>query len=181
MTRFGIFGGSFNPPHLGHQVLMLLALESKEIDKVLMIPTYKHAFDKGLAPFADRMKMCEAAASVFGERVEVSSVESTLEGKSRTLHTLEHLKAQGFSEMRLLIGADILGETHLWHKWDEVIALAPALVFKREGHEGGELLAPPDISSSEIRNEIAKGSLPKGLVSQAVLSYIQEKDLYKTT
>ena len=53
MTAVGIFGGSFNPPHLGHQVLMLLALESKEVDKILMIPTFKHAFDKELAPFED--------------------------------------------------------------------------------------------------------------------------------
>ena len=90
--RVAVFGGSFNPPHVGHVLGVVYALSTAPIDEVLVVPVYQHPFAKDLAPFADRLAMCRLA---FGwlPRVTVSTVEEELGGESRTLRTVEHLRA----------------------------------------------------------------------------------------
>ena len=56
-----IFGGSFNPPHLAHVLAVTVVRAREEVDRVLVIPTYQHPFAKSLAPYDDRVKMCELA------------------------------------------------------------------------------------------------------------------------
>ena len=89
----GIFGGSFNPPHLAHVLAVAVVLSRFEVARILVVPTYRHPFAKALAPYEDRVKMCELAMG-FLPRVEVSRVEEELGGESRTLRTLQHLRAQ---------------------------------------------------------------------------------------
>lgn len=180
--RLAVFGGSFNPPHLAHQMAALAALESGAVDVVWMIPTFQHAFAKELAPFADRVEMCERLAAPLGARVVVSRIEAELGGESRTLVTLERLAALlPEARLRLLIGADILAETASWHRWDRVIELAPPLVFGRAGHpeSAGCDLVLPDISSTEIRRRLAAGEDVGGLLPEAVRTYIVGRGLYR--
>ena len=90
-TAVGFFGGSFNPPHVAHVLSVTTLLRSVEgVDRVLVVPTYMHPFAKALAPFDDRVRMCELAMGWI-PGVEVSRVEETLGGESRTLRTIEHL------------------------------------------------------------------------------------------
>jgi nicotinate-nucleotide adenylyltransferase len=107
-VRVAVFGGSFNPPHLGHVLACSLVLATEDLDRVLVVPAYQHPFAKALAPFDDRVAMCELAmGSLRG--VEVSRVEEELGGESRTLRTLEHLSQQHPDwQWHLIIGADVL-------------------------------------------------------------------------
>jgi nicotinate-nucleotide adenylyltransferase len=179
--RVAIFGGSFNPPHLAHQMAITGALEIGAVDEVWVVPTYRHAFGKDLEPFADRVEMCRRMAVRLGPEVTVSTVEAEIGGESRTLYTLERLvELLPGTVLRLLIGADILAETHSWYRWDEVERLAPPLVFGRSGHHSdGCDLVLPDISSTEARRRLAAGESVRELLPAAVASYIVDRGLYR--
>src|SRR5205085_1006693 len=138
MTRVALFGGSFNPPHVAHQLVALYVLETQPIDELWFVPTYAHPFGKQLAPYEDRLAMCELATHTLGDRVRVSRAEEELAKRpefvaSRTLDLVEYLAGQGH-QLRLVIGTDILGETAKWHRWSDVIAIAPLIVVGRTGH-----------------------------------------------
>jgi nicotinate-nucleotide adenylyltransferase len=176
-----LFGGSFNPPHIAHAMVGLAVLETQPVDRILVVPTYDHAFDKELAPFDDRLAMCRLAMATFGDRVEVSAVERDLGGESRTWRTLERLRAdRPGASWRLVIGSDILAQTHQWQRWDEVAAIAPPIVFARAGHENGATgIVMPDLSSTDVRARLAAGVPAVPLVSRAVMDYIAGRGLYR--
>ncbi len=188
-TTVALFGGSFNPPHVAHALVALYVLETTPIDAVWLVPTWRHAFGKDLAPYDDRVAMCELAAGVLGERVAVSRVEEDVArvrgGDSRTLFTLEHLAVtHPAHHFRLLVGADILGEAAKWHRWDEVCRRAPPIVVGRGGVAApvGAVvteLAMPAVSSTEVRRRLAAGEDAAGLVSRPVLGYIDRRGLYR--
>jgi nicotinate-nucleotide adenylyltransferase len=176
MTVLAVFGGSFNPPHVAHQMACLWVLETQPIDGLLIVPTFRHPFDKPLAPFADRVEMCRRMAAALA-RVEVSTIEEDLGGEGFTLHMLQALAARRReAQLRLVVGADILRETPKWYRWAEIEALAPPIVVGRSGFGGGIEL--PDVSSTEIRARCARGLAIDGLVPRSVLEYIQRKGLY---
>lgn len=183
--RVAVFGGSFSPPHLAHQMAILGALEIGAVDEVWMIPTYQHAFGKKLVAFADRVEMCRRMASPLGPRVTVSTLEAEIAeatgGESRTLHTLERLREiLPGAALRLLIGADILGETHNWYRWSDIERIAPPLVFGRSGYAGDTCdLVLPDISSTEARRRLRAGESVDDLLPAAVSSYIVSRKLYQ--
>jgi nicotinate-nucleotide adenylyltransferase len=177
-----IFGGSFNPPHMGHALACALLLSVEDVDRVVVVPTFRHPFAKALAPFPDRLAMCELAMGWI-PGVEVSTVESELGGESRTFHTLEHL-AQTRPEwkLRLVIGADILAEAHRWYAFDAIAELAPPIVLARAGVPSANAGPPllPDISSTQVRALIAaqEWSELRSLVPRRVLDYVREHGLY---
>jgi nicotinate-nucleotide adenylyltransferase len=195
--RVAVFGGSFNPPHVGHVLGVVYALATAPIDEVLVVPVYQHPFAKHLASFADRLQMCRLAVGWL-PRVVVSTVEEELGGESRTLRTLEHLGATHPElSLRLLVGADVLGDLPKWHRWDRIAELAPPLVLGRRGIEapdadvtwvgaaGDEPPAPilPHVSSTEIRAALAAGDVAavRGLVPATVIDHIVAKGLYGVT
>jgi nicotinate-nucleotide adenylyltransferase len=195
--RVAVFGGSFNPPHVGHVLGVVYALSTAPIDEVLVVPVYQHPFAKHLAPFADRLAMCRLAVGWL-PRVVVSTVEEELGGESRTLRTLEHLRATHPSfALRLLVGADVLGDLPKWHRWDRIAELAPPLVLGRRGVSpsdapvtwvgaaaADEPPAPvlPRVSSTEIRAALAAGDVDavRGLVPASVIDHIVAHGLYRT-
>jgi nicotinate-nucleotide adenylyltransferase len=196
----GVFGGSFNPPHVAHVLACALVRSVEEIDRVLVVPTYKHPFAKPLAPFDDRVAMCELGMA-WMPGVEVSRVEQDLGGESRTLRMLEHL-AQAHTEwrMRLVIGADILAEAPRWFGFEAIAKLAPPIVLGRAGGgargraggRGGGMAADgvagtpnvptllPEVSSTRVRAAIASGAWNEveGLVPRSVLAYVRARGLY---
>jgi nicotinate-nucleotide adenylyltransferase len=182
VTTVALFGGSFNPPHIAHQMVCLYVLETTPVDEVWMVPTYRHAFQKPLAPFDDRVAMCELAAAPFGGRVVVSDIEAQLDtDANRTLETIHALLAQRPDlQLRLVIGSDILAETAKWYRWSEIEKLAPPIVVGRAGHGPDPSPGPslPDISSTEVRARIARGHSAVPLVSRDVMDYIAHRGLY---
>lgn len=178
-----VFGGSFNPPHVAHALACVLARKTGGVDRVLVVPTYRHAFAKTLAPYGDRITMCELAMGDL-PGVSISRAEEDLGGESRTLRLLEHLAAlHPGVPLRLLVGADILLETTKWHRWDDVIALAPPLVLGRVGVTHPEAPSPvlPEISSTRIRELLGTAADEKALgelVPRDVLAYARKHALY---
>jgi len=180
-----LFGGSFNPPHVGHVFAVAYARSVLPVDEVLIVPVYQHPFAKELAPFDDRLAMCRLALGWL-PGVTVSAVERELGGESRTLRTIEHLAAQHPSwRLRLLIGADVLGDAAKWHRFDRIAELAPPLVLGRRGVDEPD--APtcllPQISSTEVRHDIAKGQVDtiRDRVPQAVVEYVLSHRLYQAS
>jgi nicotinate-nucleotide adenylyltransferase len=181
-VNVGVFGGSFNPPHVGHVLACALVLSTEEVDRVLVVPTYRHPFAKDLAEYEDRVRMCELAMGVL-LGVEVSRVEEELGGESKTLRTLEHLAAAHADwRLRLIIGSDLLAEAPRWFRFDAIEKLAPPLVIARAGAEAPATLPArlPDVSSTQVRAAIARGAWGElnPLVPRRVLGYVRTKRLY---
>jgi nicotinate-nucleotide adenylyltransferase len=182
--RVGIFGGSFNPPHVAHVLAVAYVLSCTEVDRVVVIPAFQHPFAKSLAPFADRLEMCRRAFEPIA-RVDVSSVEEELGGESRTVRTLEHLHAQHPEwRMRLIVGSDIIHEMDRWTAPERVRELAPPIVLGRigvapaAGHENAPRVLP-EVSSTAIRSALGNGTSLDNLVPRAVLEWIRERGLYR--
>jgi len=189
MTVVALYGGSFNPPHVAHQLVSLLVLETCEVDELWWVPTYRHAFGKDLAPWHHRVEMCKRATARLSAQIQVCEVEAELAEPSkptgRTLDTLTHLRAKSpEKELRLVIGADILAEAEQWYRWSDVVELAPPIVVARAGFDLGAygksaLPQVPAISSTEVRARIASGQSATPLVSRAVMDYIAACGLYR--
>ena len=178
--RVGVLGGSFDPPHVAHVLLAVYVLSIGEVDEVLVVPVFEHAFGKRLAAFAERFRMCELAFAGL-QRVRVSRVEEDLPRPNRTLATLQRLQSDDpDASFRLVIGSDVLADARKWHAFDEVQRLAPPLVVTRPGHAevGPSLL--PDISSTHLRQLFACGdtrALAK-LMPRAALEHALSRALY---
>lgn len=182
VQHIALYGGSFDPPHLGHVLSVAWALSAADIDRVLIIPTWNHAFEKEhWACFEERFAMCELAFAPF-HGVGISSVEQRLGGVSRTLRTIEALESEHpDASFRLLIGADVLPATDRWHRWDEVVRAAPPLVIGRQGYPVPEgcPISIPDINSTDIRTQLSNAGDVFGLVPASVIAYIRQRGLYQ--
>jgi len=185
--RVALFGGSFNPPHVGHQLLALYVLETTGVDELWFVPTFQHPFHKSLEAFEHRRQMCARAAEALGPRVRVSDVEARLGGASLTLRTVQRLMEDHPEHtFSLVIGSDLVAETHAWHGVDDLRRLVPFIVVQRGGHPspapdspGGAVpVTMPEISSSEIRAALAAGRPMTSWVPRRVLEYIAERRLY---
>ena len=180
----GVFGGSFNPPHLSHVLAHAVVLARFDVERLLVVQTFQHPFAKSLAPYEDRVKMCELAMGWL-PRVEVSRVEEELGGESRTLRTLEHLETRYPSKrLRFIMGADIMVESSKWYAFDRISALAPPIVLGRVGvdYPGAPPPVLPAISSTEVRAKLADDDADLGpvaeLVPKAVIEYARARRLY---
>jgi hypothetical protein len=108
-----LFGGSFNPPHVAHQLSALWVLETRAVDELWFAPVFSHVFSKPLADFEHRVAMCELAIAPLGPRARVCRAEAELAQHagfvgSRTLDLIDHLeRTHPGAHFRLTIGADI--------------------------------------------------------------------------
>jgi nicotinate-nucleotide adenylyltransferase len=179
--RVALFGGSFNPPHVGHQLAALYVLETSPVDELWLVPTFLHPFDKPLERFADRFAMCQRAAEALGPRARVSDIEARLGGPSHTLRTVQTLiEAHPNVAFSLVIGADLAAETSSWHGGSEIRRLVPFIVVGRAGHPGndGGSVAMPAVSSTEVRAALREGRDVGKLVPKGVLDHIVANHLY---
>jgi len=184
MPTLGVFGGSFDPPHVAHVLAAAYALSAGAFERLLVVPVYAHAFDKRLESFEHRVKMCELAFDDL-KRVEVSTIEAELGRPSRTLHLLEALAARhpGYA-LRLVVGADLLGEVQRWHRFDEVERLAPLFVIGRSGvPQAAPGVALPEVSSTRVRALLSEPDAASRaelelLVPRRVLDYARAEALY---
>lgn len=133
--RVGLFGGSFNPPHVCHTLATCWALQTGNLDEVWWLPTYQHAFGKELVSFETRVQMCELALRDL-KGVKICTIERELAGESRTIDTVEALQARHpQDDYTLIVGADILAERHKWKNWEGLMELVTLKVIGRAGYE----------------------------------------------
>jgi nicotinate-nucleotide adenylyltransferase len=185
--RVAFFGGTFDPPHIGH-VLAAAYARSVGFDHVLVAPVNAHAFDKQPAAFGHRMKMCELAFRTV-DGVSVSDIEGRLSAPNYTLQTLQALQGEHPDwSLELLIGTDVLSETPRWHQFERIRELAPPYVLGRQGAPTwpGVPALLPAISSSSIRERLALGPETNAdselghWVPAPVLDYIAAQQLYRS-
>ncbi len=160
--RIALFGGSFNPPHLGHELAALYVLETAGVDELWLMPTFQHPFDKALEPFEDRLAMCGLAAAALGPRARVTDIERELGDESRTLRTVRALQSRHPEhDFALVIGADLVAEIATWYGAQELRATVPFIVVGRAGLAAGAgpraAIEMPAVSSTEIRRALARG------------------------
>ncbi|PKO15335.1 nicotinate (nicotinamide) nucleotide adenylyltransferase [candidate division BRC1 bacterium HGW-BRC1-1] len=178
----GIFGGSFNPPHVGHVLACHFALMAWGLDGVVVVPTFAHPFAKPMAPYPHRLAMTRLAFAHLGAAVEISEVEKELGGVSYTVDTVQEL-AQRMPDVRLylVVGSDVAEELPLWRDWDRLQELAPPLVVPRMGvvddEDAGLFL--PRVSSSALRDGLRNGQDVGLAVPQTVKEYIEANRLYR--
>jgi len=176
-----VYGGSFNPPHVGHQMTLMYLVHALDAASVLVVPSASHPFGKDLAPFDERMALCELMAEPFGERVQVSRAEAELGGMGRTFDLLQHLRAQlPHEKLVLSVGADILLETYKWHRWNDIVAMVPVVVLGRRGYPPPDppTIELPEVSSTQIRAMCKRGESIRGFVPAAVAKRIERRGLY---
>ncbi len=181
-----VLGGAFDPPHLGHVVIAATVLSQTDAAEVVVVPSYRHPFAKRMAPYDDRLAMCDSAFSLFGTRVRVSRVEEEIaraRTSSFTVDTLDALAdAHPGVHLRLVLGADAAAEREKWHAFDRIEASYPPILVARAGFatpaDVVALTAPPDISSTEIRRALAAGATAIPGLPRAVRAIAEERDLY---
>lgn len=177
--RVAFYGGSFNPPHVGHALVAAWLRWTDQVDAVWLVPVGTHAFGKGLAPFSRRLAWCEALARTLGEGVRVEPIEGTLPPPSYTIRTLQALQRRHPDHrFRLVVGADTLPSLPRWHRWPDLEAQFDPLVVGRAGYDSPpDVPAFPGISSTDIRARLTAGHAVDGLVPAAVLAEITTADL----
>jgi nicotinate-nucleotide adenylyltransferase len=181
-VAFGVFGGSFDPPHIAHTLLASYALSVHGLERILIVPTHAHAFGKRLAPFEDRLRMCELAFAGL-QRIEIDPIERELPAPNFTHSTILALAQRHPGvQLHLLIGADILQEIHAWHDFPAIERAAPPIVIERAGVTPHDPDQPtlPAVSSTEIRQRVSEGRSTHGWLDARVADYIRSRGLYRT-
>jgi len=180
-----LFGGGFDPPHKGHVAFCRALARSGLFDKVWVLPTYKHPFGKGAAPFADRLEMCRLAFSSLSDNIEVRDDESCVGCEGYTVELIRWLqKRYPQHRFSLALGSDNYEVRTRWKDFDKIESLVDVRFFGRKGWEelNRKLHIPapfPRVSSEEIRDAIAEGKMPVNKLPRAVAGYIKKKGLYK--
>ena len=200
--RFGMFGGSFDPPHIAHVALAQHAIEQFQLDELRIIPT-GDAWHKSrnLTPSPHRLAMTRLAFAEVPHTV-VDSREIDRPGATYTFDTLHELHAEVLgAQLFLFIGADQAQAFKTWHRWQDILGLATVVVAQRpldgqggtpsQWHNGVfpdvQRLDMPslNVSATEIRAHFAQGSHPIASMSAwlpaAVQHYIEQHSLYQTT
>jgi nicotinate-nucleotide adenylyltransferase len=184
--RIGVFGGTFDPVHVGHLAIAQAALDSAKLDRVVFVPARRSPL-KDRGPFAseeDRLAMLEAAVK-DEPRFAVSRVELDRPGPSYTVDTLEALKGEG--TLFLILGSDALADLAKWRSPERIRALASLLVARRPGapepdaRSGAHAFDAPclDISSRELRARASRGLSLRYLVPDDVWRHIERRALYR--
>ncbi|HEY3215127.1 MAG TPA: nicotinate-nucleotide adenylyltransferase [Candidatus Eisenbacteria bacterium] len=193
MERIGLFGGTFDPPHLGHLTLAEWARERLALDRVVFIPAGRPPHKRGgrISSAAARLAMTRLAVR-SNPGFRVSTVELEPGGPSFTVDTLRWfaVRAPG-SRLYLLIGADSLDDLRRWHEPDQILKLAALAVAGRPGVgrrsrtwlRGRRVvwLGNPglEVSSSLARQRARAGRSLRYLVPDAVAAFIERQGLYR--
>ena len=182
--RVALLGGSFNPPHVGHQLAAQYVYATREMDEVWLMPAYQHPFGKALAPFEHRVRMCEVMCEDTSGWMKTSRVEQEVAqqgGAGYTVETLSYLRER-YPEVRfsLIIGSDILKDLPNWKSFDRIEQMVRVLVLYRAGYPAPGTIGPPlaEVSSTQIREQLSRGQRPAELVPRKVLDYAHQAGLY---
>lgn len=188
--RVGIFGGTFDPPHVGHQIVAADACEALRLDRLLWVPAAEPPHKQGVARTPAPLRLEMTRAAVRGDaRFAVDDLELRRAGPSYSVDTLRALRTR-YPEGPLffLMGADQARELHSWREPAEVVRLARVAVLSRGGEAVPEDTGFPlhplpvtrvDLSATEIRLRVAAGRDVRYLVPDAVREIIEREELYR--
>ncbi|MDQ6927188.1 MAG: nicotinate-nucleotide adenylyltransferase [Actinomycetota bacterium] len=188
MERLGVFGGTFDPIHIGHLVAAVNAKQALGLDRVLLVVANQpwQKSDREVTPAEKRFALVEAAVE-GAPGLEASRLEIDRGGDSFTADTLQELAADN-RVLFLVVGADVAAELDSWEQIDVVRRLATLVVVNRPGSAVPEVgpgwsvetveIPQLEISSSDLRARAADGRPLEYLVPRAVINLIRESGLY---
>lgn len=201
--KIGIFGGTFDPPHIGHINACNAFLEQVDLDTLYVIPVYlpphKNIFSG--TDVNSRLEMAKIAFSSLSSKVIVSDLEIKREGRSYTADTIKQFKRDfDGAEIYFLCGTDMILTMDLWYKPEYIFANAKIVYIRREEDEnitqqienkckyykekyGASIISIKtdaiEISSSEIRDEMLKNDGNSSFLTPDLIKYIAENNLYE--
>jgi nicotinate-nucleotide adenylyltransferase len=190
MAKIGIFGGTFDPIHLGHLITAQSVREIRELEKIIFIPAFisPHKSEIKTSSAEDRLNMIKLAIDGISF-FDYSNIEIEKGGVSFTVDTLKELKKNN-DDLEFIIGYDNIFEFNTWKDPDEIMKLAKVIVLKRRSSH------PPqfkdiyynqaifvqtrgiEISATDLRERVKKGQPINFLVPQKVMEYIYKHKLY---
>lgn len=197
--RLAMFGGSFDPPHVGHLLAAEDAFDSLSLDRIVFVPAATQPLKAGLTVAGADHRLAMVQLLVEGDiRFDVSTVELERRGLSFTVDTLAHFAEQyPAAERFLLMGADVLATFAKWKQPERVLQLARPVILERArdaetdrpegapipGVDESDVLRLPtrriDVSSTEIRERVRLGKSIRGFVTDRVAAYIARHGLYR--
>ena len=189
-----LFGGTFDPPHIGHLVIADSIMSSIDLEQLIFIPASvpPHKAFRSYSPASMRVEMLQIALQGT-PAFEISTIELDRRGISYSVDTIKEISQEMNlckEEIYFLIGSDSLAEFHTWKNPMEILSLANVIVAPRSSYtremaqseylQHVSFLDSPrlDISSSTIRQRVREGKSIRYLVPSGVLKYIQENRLY---
>ncbi|MGE3857515.1 MAG: nicotinate-nucleotide adenylyltransferase [Dehalococcoidia bacterium] len=200
-ARFGIMGGTFDPPHVAHLALAAAARDALSLDRVLFIPAGDPWLkaDRTISAAADRLAMVRLAVEGL-DWAEVSAMEIERNGPTYTIDTVGELVTTRPGDWWLIIGEDSLNDLPRWHEPQHLVMRIRLAVARRDGdgaerplisdalraglpgiEERVDVLPMPrmDVSATNIRSRIASGLPTEGLLPPPVRAYIDARGLYR--
>lgn len=188
--KIGLFGGSFDPIHLGHIITAQYVFEKRNLDEIIFMPCFisPHKTESNYTSPIHRLNMVRLAIA-NNQNFSVSDMELKREKVSYTIDTINELR-KVYDYIELIIGQDNLDVFDKWHKPDEIISKAKLIVLKRKSnseskknkyYEFAEFVETPviEISSTEIRERVKKNLPIEMLVGKEITNYIYSNKLYK--
>lgn len=174
----GLFGSSFNPPHLGH-LAVLKDLTSTEIfDEIWLVPVYSHAFAKQLAPYETRLKLVELLwTDLDRDKISISTIEKDLnQSPTYTYDVIQALKEKNpHYQFTIILGTDTKNELQKWHRYQDLKKAAKFHFIPRQGFEDSPY---PEVSSTEIRESLKLGNNIDHLTTPKIAKYLKENKIY---
>ena len=194
MKRVGIFGGAFDPPHIGHLRLAQQCRERLGLEELLIVPTYHSPHKPNPnTDFDHRLEMCRRTFQ--GKIYTVTDVERQIGGEGYTINTLRKIKENypHGTKFFLIIGGDMLFYFDKWFRYESILKECTVVAAAREedsyadltekaaelGHVKVLNLPVTEISSTEIRDRLKSGGDISNLLTAGAAGYIAEKGLYK--
>lgn len=188
--RIGVFGGTFDPPHLGHLVTAVNVAHELDLDRVLMVVAnepWQKVDEREISSAADRLAMVDAATA-GDDRIVTSDLEVRRGGPSYSVETLGALSAEmPETELFLVVGSDAAAGLATWERADELADLATIVVVERPGAttdvpRGFDVVHVEvprlEVSSTDLRDRVRTGRPLRHLVPDGVVSLIRERGLY---
>jgi len=195
-----IFGGTFDPPHVGHVHACAEFLASYDVDKLYVIPTFipPHKTRSSSVSADDRFEMCKIAFFPISDKIEISDVEIKREGRSYTADTISYFKDMGCDKIYFLCGTDMFLTLDRWYEFRYIFSNAVIACMRRESEVETEKLIKAkyeeyiskynadicfvnsnaiELSSSDIRENF-DGVKDLGYISDEIYMYVREKNLY---
>ena len=187
-ARLGVFGGSFDPVHLGHLIVASEAARSLDLTEVRLIPVGEHPLKHGGPVVRAEHRLAMLRLAVGGDaRFVVDDRECRRTGPSYTVETLRELRAEFPSaSLFLMMGSDAAQQLSAWHEAEALATLAEVVELRRPGAEPTRhpivtrILDVPaiDISATALRERLHRGERVRYFVPDAVADYIATHELY---
>lgn len=191
MANIAVFGGTFNPFHIGHYEMLKCVCELEFIDRVLVMPDKipPHKEYDFIVDDIHRQNMCKIACSDFS-KAELCLIEFEREGKSYTVDTIKLLRKKYPNDnFFVVIGGDMLSTLDSWCNWQELFSLTDFIAFKRADvldfdlHYNriislGAKVTTIDVNITNVSSTQLRKNLDKNLLPAKVYDYIMQKEIY---